>query len=271
MSRSLELFFFTSDSDLARRGVDAGLDGIVIDWERVGKEQRQVAADTEINLDTVDDLRRVRAATDGRILCRINPVAETTGTEIQDAISAGADEVLVPMVRTRDEVETAFEHARGEIAVGILIETLEAVEAAAELGTLPLSRVYLGLNDLAIDRGSASIFSAIRDGTVERVRDAIRVPFGFAGMTLPEAGDPIPCRLLVGELARVRCEFTFLRRSFRRDVRGRDLGVEVPRMRDAFRAAFERGPDEVRRDRNDLDLRLAALEAPSAASIGVHA
>ena len=55
-----ELLLFTRDVDLAARAVAAGVDGIVIDWERAGKRARQLAADTEINLDTVDDLRRMR-------------------------------------------------------------------------------------------------------------------------------------------------------------------------------------------------------------------
>lgn len=261
MSRAFELFLFTPGPDLAVRAIAAGADGIVIDWERIGKEERQAAADTEINRDTVDDLGRVRAATPAQILCRVNPIGDGTADEIEAAVSAGADEVLVPMVRTVDDVETALEHVRGRAGVGILVETIEAVERAAELGRLPLSRVYLGLNDLGIERGSPSIFSAVLDGTVERVRAATRVPFGFAGMTLPDAGDPIPCRLLVGELARLRCGFTFLRRSFRRDVVNRELAVEIPRMRDALRAASARSPEEVERDRAELELRIAELGA----------
>ena len=124
----------------------------------------------------------------------------------------------------------------------------------------PLSRVYVGLNDLAIDRRSPSIFSAILDGTVERVRRASRVPFGFAGLTLPDAGYPIPCRLLAGELVRLDCDFTFLRRSFRRDVAGKVLGDEVARMHDTLDLAAARSPEEVELERAELELTIAALE-----------
>lgn len=261
MSGGLDLFLFTPEPDVAMRAAAAGVAGIVIDWERAGKAERQEAADTEINRDTVDDLAGVRAATDARIVCRINPLGASTPDEIEAAVEGGADEVLVPMIRTPDEVAVALELARARVGVGILVETVSAVECATSLGRLSLARAYVGLNDLRIERCSASIFTAVRDGTVERVRTAFDVPFGFAGLTLPELGDPIPCRLLMAELARLRCKFTFLRRSFRRDVVGRRLDVEVPRMEAALRAAFGRSEAEVARDRRALELRIAEMES----------
>lgn len=245
---------------MAARSVEAGIDGVVIDWERDDKEARQADADTEINAHTPDDLLCVRSATPGRVLCRINPAGHATQDEIETAVACGADEILVPMVREPEHVTLALECARGRVGVGILVETMEAVERARELGAPPLARVYVGLNDLAIARRSPSIFSALADGTVERVREAVRVPFGVAGMTVPWAGSPIPSRLLTGELVRLRCDFTFLRRSFRRDVAGHDLGAAVTAMRAAIRDASARSESEVARDRADLARRLEALE-----------
>jgi hypothetical protein len=261
MSRDIDLLLFTSDAELAARAVEAGVGGIVIDWEQRGKEERQNGADTEINRDTVEDLLRMRRATTGTVVCRINPVSDDTDRELEAAIAAGADEVLVPMVRVADEVRFVLERARSRIRVGILVETTDAVTNVRELDRLPLARVYVGLNDLAIDRGSPTIFSALSDGTVDRVRASVSAPFGVAGMTLPEAGHPIPCRLIVGELARLRCAFTFLRRSFRRDLVGRNLAVELPRMRDAVRTAFARSPEAVERDRSELERCIAELES----------
>lgn len=270
MRRGFDLFLFTRDPGHAVKATAAGVDGIVIDWERTGKAERQEAADTEINSDTAEDLARVRAATDARILCRINPVGTGTSAEIEAAIEGGADEILVPMIRTTDDAEAALQLARGRVGVGILVETVPALECASSLGRLPLARAYIGLNDLGIERGSASIFTAVRDGTVERARAAFDVPFGFAGLTLPERGDPIPCRLLMAELARLRCGFTFLRRSFRRDVAGRTLEVEVPRMGEALQAAFGRPEAEIARDRRALELRIAEVES-EAVSVAVSA
>lgn len=247
-----ELLLFSTDTSFIRRAVDAGIDGVIVDWENVGKRRRQAGADTQINRDTEEDLRRVRGSTRAPVLCRINGQGPDPGVEIEAAIGAGADEILVPMVRTVEDVERVLDRVRGRCGVGILVETMAAVSIAEHLARLPLRRVYVGLNDLAIERGASTIFDALVDRTVEQVRRRFESPFGFGGLTLPDAGRPIPCGLLIGEMARLGCQFSFLRRSFHRDIRGRDMAVEIPRVRDALAEAARRSPDEVLRDRGDL-------------------
>jgi hypothetical protein len=232
------LFLFSTDVDLIRAAVEGGAAGAVVDWEYIGKAERQAGFDTQINHDTLEDLRRVRACTAARVLCRINAFGPWTQKEIEAAVQAGADEILLPMVRSVEEVERVLEWAKGRCGVGILIETQEAVAICERLAQLPLTRAYLGLHDLAIERRTPNPFRAIPDGIVERVRSAFPIPFGFAGLTLPDRGFPIPCRLLIAEMARLGCSFSFLRRSFLRDIVGRDPQMEIPRILEALREAF---------------------------------
>jgi HpcH/HpaI aldolase/citrate lyase family len=252
-----ELSLFASDHDVVARAVGAGVQSVVVDWEFEGKAVRQANADTEVNRHTVDDLRRVKASGAARVLCRINRLGSRTDVEVAAAVAAGADEILLPMVRSAADVEAALELLGGRAGLGILVETREAVAAAPELGRLPISRAYVGLNDLAIERGTASIFAPLADGTLDEVRAAFTaVPFGFGGLTLPERGAPVPSRLLIGELARLRCAFSFLRRSFHRDVVGLRVEREIPRIAAAVAAAFARSAAEEARDRDEL---LAAI------------
>lgn len=260
MSAEFSLFLFSTDPVTIREAVAAGVAGIIVDWEHIGKERRQAHADTQVNRDTVDDLRRVRDCTEAPVICRINN-CERTAAEAEQAIEGGADEILLPMVRSVREVEAVQDQIRGRCAVGILVETLAAVESSSELARLPLSRVYVGLNDLAIERRSLNIFTAVADGTVERVRRCCNVPFGFGGLTLPDRGCPIPCRLLIGEMLRLQCEFSFLRRSFYRDVAGRALSAEFPRILEALERARRRPPETVTSDR--LALETAILSWPA--------
>jgi len=232
------LFLFSTDVDLIRAAVEGGAAGAVVDWEYIGKAERQAGFDTQINHDTLEDLRRVRACTAARVLCRINAFGPWTQKEIEAAVQAGADEILLPMVCSMEEVERVLEWAKGRCGVGILIETQEAVAICERLAQLPLTRAYLGLHDLAIERRTPNPFRAIPDGIVERVRSAFPIPFGFAGLTLPDRGFPIPCRLLIAEMARLGCSFSFLRRSFLRDIVGRDPQMEIPRILEALREAF---------------------------------
>jgi hypothetical protein len=226
----VDLFLFTVDPRWGSDVVAAGAAGIVVDWERRGKARRQLGEDTQINADTPDDLARMRAATDGRLLCRINGYGPWTGGEAAEAIARGADEILLPMVRTADEVDRTLDLVAGRCGLGILIETQAAVDRAAALARRPLSRIYVGLNDLRIDRRSDALFRPLVDGTVDDVRSTSAQPFGVAGLTLPGRGFPVSSDLLAAELVRVGTDFTFLRRSFTADMAGLDPAVEVPRL-----------------------------------------
>jgi hypothetical protein len=258
MSPSFALTLFSTQPVFIQRAVAAGIGEVIVDWEHLGKQARQRGADTQINHDTLADLERVRACTEARVLCRINRCGETTHDEVEQAVAAGTDEILLPMVRTSAEVESVLAQVRGRCGLGILVETQDALRELSALAALPLSRVYVGLNDLAIERRSPSIFAALVDGTLEQIRRAFSVPFGFGGLTLPERGHPIPCRLLMGEMARLDCQFSFLRRSFHRDVEGLDLHTHLPRMGQALEQARARDAAEIVRDRRDLEAAIYA-------------
>jgi hypothetical protein len=224
----VDLFLFSVDPCWGRDVVAAGAAGIVVDWERRGKARRQLGEGTQINEDTPDDLARMRAATPGRLLCRINGYGPWTAGEVDEAIACGADEILLPMVRTPEQVDRTLDLVDGRCGLGILIETQDAVNRAAALARRPLTRVYLGLNDLRIDRGSTELFRPLVDGTVDAVRAEVAQPFGVGGLTLPGKGFPVSSDLLAAELVRAGAHFTFLRRSFTADMAGRDPFVEVP-------------------------------------------
>ena len=248
------LFLFATTEGLINEAVSGGMSGFVVDWESKTKDERQAGFDTQINCDTVEDLVRVRALTRARILCRLNQYVDerTRCDEIEAAVDAGADEILLPMIRTVEEVDAALAHTRARCGVGILIETKDAVALAAELGQLRLARIYIGLNDLAIDRSKATIFDSLEDGTVDYVRQFVKVPFGVAGLTLPDRGYPIPCCLLISEMARLRCVFTFLRRSFLADTKCKDIPGGIRRIRQAVALAFQSSEEEKAANRCEI-------------------
>ena len=171
------------------------------------------------------------------------------------------------MVRRPEEVDAAIDAVAGRCGLGILVETTEAVRHVDTLVSRPLTRIYMGLNDLMIDRGGGSLFLALVDGTVDRVAEAANgsgIPFGVGGLTLPEAGRPVPCRLILGVLARVEASFTFLRRSFWADTTGRDLNVEVPRILAAAQHARRRNDAQVVDDHADLAAAVGLLSQEQA-------
>ena len=259
----IDLHLFTTDPATARNAVEAGITAFVVDWEWRAKEARQSGFDTEINRDSADDLARVSQVAGSRRICRINRFGPWTSGEVELAIESGATHLLLPMAERPAEVEAYLEMVGGRVRTGILVETRGACACASDLAGLGLDAVYVGLNDLAISRGTPCIFTALADGTVERLREAFgNTPFGFGGLTVVELGHPIPCLRLLEEMARLRSRFTFLRRSFRRDIVGRNVAAEVARIQETWRLLLRRAPDQESRDRA---LLVEAVERVAAA------
>jgi hypothetical protein len=243
-----ELILFSTHPQIINQAMKGGLGKVIVDLENQGKYKRQLGFDTEINYNTFSDIRTLRKETDAWVITRINGFSNQTANEINQSINHGTHEILLPMVQSISQVEEALAIIKNRCKLGILVETVNGLNISKALAKLPLSRVYVGLNDLAIDRGKNNIFVSVADGTVETIRPHFHLPFGFGGLTLPEAGHPIPCRLLISEYARLKTQFSFLRRSFFRDTQGKDLSEAVTIIQKAVDAAFNKSEAELEKD-----------------------
>ena len=86
---------------------------------------------------------------------------------------------------------------------------------------------------------------------------------GFGGLTLPGHGRPIATELLAGEMARLGADFTFLRRSFLRDLGDRPVGEGLAEIRAMLAATRRRDGRRIDADRRDLRGRVSATGAPA--------
>jgi hypothetical protein len=243
------------DHDVERVGalLDCGVGTFLVDWESLGKDARQLGFDTEIRPGTAADLAAVAALPGVEAWCRLNSSGPHTPGEVEAAIAAGARGLFLPMVKRPADVDRFLSLVRGRAATGILVETVEGLACVEHLASYPLDRVYFGLNDFAISRGSRSIFSALVDGSVARARAAFAgTCFGVGGLTAADAGQPVPCRRLLEEMARLRCDFSFLRRSFRRDLATRSVHSTIAGIRSAWRDCVARDAAAVARDHASL-------------------
>ena len=50
------------------------------------------------------------------------------------------------------------------------------------------------------------------------------------------------------EYARIEIDFTFLRRSFKKDIVGRDMRAEIDRVNETWNRLLDRDPAQVRSD-----------------------
>ena len=261
----IDLVLFPRGEGEIARALAAGLRSIIVDLEARGKEERQSGADTEINRLRPEDLAPLAAAGVPRRWCRLDRFGGWTRAQAEAAVAAGATDLLLPMAESAADLDRLRRWVGDRCTVGILVETADGVRRAGELSAAAPAAVYVGLNDLAISRRTASIFEAVADGTVERLRDAFEgVPFGFGGVTVIDRGSPVPCRLLLAEMVRLGCAFSFLRRSFHRDVAGVDWRPVVGAIAAAWERLRRRDGDEVAADRRELVRCIAAT--PTAAA-----
>jgi len=256
----LELILFESSAQGARRSQSFGITKFMLDWEQFGKTERQSDFDTEIKPVGVVELASVAAVPGALAWCRINSYSPNTQKEIELAIDAGTHGVFLPMVTHPQQVEHFLRLLDGRCASGILIETEAALTCAKDIAMLPLERIYFGLNDFAISRRERCIFLALLDGSLERAREAfVGKSFGFGGVTAIDSGHPIPCARLIEEMARLDCQFSFLRRSFRRDVERIGGAALIENVQSHWERCRARSEAAVRSDRHALEQLLREI------------
>lgn len=250
----LELMLFETTAPSAKAMMASGVRRFIIDWEHVGKVERQNGFDTEVAPQGTAELAEVARLPGATAWCRINRDRPQMPDEVETALAAGAQGLFLPMVTAPHEVERFLRAVNGRCPVGILVETVHALACVRSLAELPLDRVYFGLNDFAISRGGGSIFRAVLDGSVEHAREAFAgMTFGFGGVTAIDGGTPVPCARLVEEMARLDCQFSFMRRSFRRDVQRVGAARLVDDVQAFWQRCHQRSAAEMARDRRALE------------------
>jgi len=266
----LKLLLITNDPTLAAFAVQQGVDRVFVDLEVLGKHERQGHRDTLISSHSLADAAKVRSALGGgELLVRLNPVHPGSEAEIDGAIAAGADLVMLPMFKTLAEVERVAHRIAGRCRFVPLVETPAALDLVPALTrTKGVDELYLGLNDLHMGLGRDFMFELLIDGTVERFADACRsagTPFGFGGVARVDEG-LVSGRLVLSEHVRLGSSSVILSRTFHRSSQNLedalanvDFGKEIARLREAERALSRRAPTEIDADRRALEKAVATV------------
>ena len=160
---------------------------IMIDLEYIGKKDRQTNRDTVISSHTVDDIRAMRSAMKAsKLLVRINPIGAHSGREIDAAVSAGADAIMLPFFQNVSQVHKFLDLLNNRCKAHLLLETLESIEnleKILEIGNIDY--IHVGLNDIHIERKSSFMFEFLTDGSIDPVIKIIKkkkIPFGVGGV-----------------------------------------------------------------------------------------
>lgn len=221
---SLKLMYITNRPDVAQIAEAAGVDRIFVDMEYIGKFERQGGMDTVQSHHTIDDIVAVREAiTKAELMVRVNPIHRATEMygsskeEIDAAIEAGADVVMLPFFKTVEEVRTFIDLVDGRAKTFPLLETPEAVEVIDEILALDgLDEIHIGLNDLSLGYKKKFMFELLSDGTVERLCNKFQAkgtPYGFGGIASLGKG-ALPSEYVIREHYRLGSTRAILSRSF---------------------------------------------------------
>lgn len=220
----LNLMYITNNPDVAVIAEESGVDRIFVDMEFIGKDIRQGGLDTVQNHHTIDDIRRIKSVlSKAKVLVRINPIHQNvegyfdSKEEVDAAIDAGADILMLPFFRTVKEVEEFIAYVDGRVQTCLLLETPEAANIIDEILEVPgVDMVHIGLNDMHLAMGMTFMFELLANGMVDQLAGKIKargIPFGFGGISGLHGG-ALPGSYVLKEHYRLGSSMVILGRSF---------------------------------------------------------
>lgn len=223
----LRLMYITNRESIAVIAEKSGVDWIFIDLEVLWKEERQGHLDTVISRHTIDDVKKIRSVlTTAKLLVRVNPVYAGSKAEIERVINDGADIVMLPYYKTKDEVEAFIRFVDSRAKVCLLCETAHAVKNTDEILTLEgIDYIHIGINDLHLDYKMKFMFELLADGTVEKLCAKFKakgIPYGFGGIAGIGHGT-LPAENIIAEHYRLGSSQVILSRSFLKTDAATDL------------------------------------------------
>jgi len=231
---NLKLLYITNKPNIAKIAESAGVDRIFIDLESLGKDERQAGKDTVKSNHTISDIKNVKnVLNQAELLVRINPTNENSKEEIEDVINQGADIIMLPMIRSLDDVKSFLSFVNDRCRTCLLIETKESVDMIDEIiKHAPKSEYFIGLNDLHISYGQNFMFEPLANGKVEhlckRFKD-LGLVYGFGGIARVGEG-LLPAERIIAEHHRLKSSMVILSRTFCDISKSKDIDMIKKRM-----------------------------------------
>jgi hypothetical protein len=260
---TFRLILLTNDPALAA-AADSCVQRIGIDFEHIGKAERQAGYDTRLSRHDGSDLAAIaRVLRQARAFARLNPVHDGTEAEIEAALSCGGQVLMLPFFRGREEVERFVALVRGRAEVMCLVETASSFVRVREiLAVRGVDELMIGLNDLRLQLGVANHFevlaSPIMDGVCAVMRGDGR-PFSVGGVARAgDAGMPIPSELVYAQYPRLGATGGLLTRAFVKDLPLADLSGAVATLRQRLSAWAHEDDAALEAARTELEKRAIA-------------
>jgi hypothetical protein len=260
---TFRLILLTNDPALAA-AADSCVQRIGIDFEHIGKAERQTGYDTRLSRHDWSDLAAIaRLLRRARAFARLNPVHDGSEAEIETALSCGAQVLMLPFFQGREEVERFVALVRGRAEVMCLVETASSFVRMREiLAVRGVDELMIGLNDLRLQLGVANHFevlaSPIMDGVCAVMRKDGR-PFSVGGVARAgDAGMPIPSELVYAQYPRLGASGGLLTRAFVNGLPLSGLPAAVATLRQRLSAWAGEDTAALEAARTELECRAIA-------------
>lgn len=266
---SLKLMYITNRPEIAEIAEETGVDRIFADMEYIGKEERQAGLDCVKYHHTISDVIALRKKLkNAELMVRVNPIHDATSDycnsedEINQAIDAGAEVIMLPMYRSMKEVEELLRIVDRRVKIQLLTETLEACEIMDQVVKLPeVDEIHIGLNDLHLAMHRKFMFELLADGTVDKICNIIKESdksFGFGGIARIGYG-MLPAEYIIKEHYRIGSGCAILSRAFCNANKIRDVGKvqelferEMVKIRETEKLASQMSNEEFEENRQQV-------------------
>ncbi|WP_252179560.1 aldolase/citrate lyase family protein [Endozoicomonas sp. 4G] len=216
----IEYIFITNNPELAEYGELCGVGRIFVDLEVMGKKERQGHLDTLISEHSLEDVSKIKAKLQSiPLMVRVNPLHNGTKHEVEQAISEGADMLMLPMFRSAKQVQQFSKYVDGRVGIVLLVETQAAAESLEEIVNVDgVSEIHIGLNDLHLDMRLNFMFEPLANGLVDKMVKIIKeagLKFGIGGIARMSEGI-VPGESVLAEHVRLGSSAVILSRTFHR-------------------------------------------------------
>ncbi len=214
----LDFMFITNNPKVASAAQDCGVKRVWVDLETLGKEQRQMGMNTVKSKHSLSDISLLREVLDSSdLLVRVNPLNPGSKAEIDEVVERGADIIMLPMFKSKEEVMRFIDMVGGRAKTTLLFETKESYELQDEiLQAGGFDEAHIGLNDMHLSYGLTFMFELLPNGLVESMCKKFKeynIPYGFGGIAKIGEG-LLPAECIIAEHYRLGSTRAILSRSF---------------------------------------------------------
>ena len=209
---------------------------IMVDLERLHKNERQPEPGSWISDHTCDTISLVKdRIRQSKCLVRIDPFGPHSKDQVHRVLDAGADAIMLPMFKSRDEVEGFLSVLSGQASAVLLAETAEAVKDLSIYSNLgeKIEWIHVGLNDLSRSLGLSHMLCSLASEPFARFVNVIKSThrFGVGGVGSLDAG-LIAGRQLLDYYSFLGSEYVILSRSFDHDIPPDKIKTQINSLRE---------------------------------------